>query len=139
MEVKVEGKKYEVKFVHFKLSERCGEKGQRVMVPYRTQCTILAVSGKKRTTVSTGYSQAHTQSGDQFEKGAGRRVAMTKALSSIWPQSQIKYDSESGVSKKIAPARNREIRAKFWAMYFAQVEATKKKGSNIKVIEPKRR
>ena len=125
MEVKVEGKKYEVKFAHEKAIGERQPHGPRPMVPIGTKCVISQVNGKKVTTVATGYSRV--AKGDQFDRSTGRKVALEKALVSIWPQSKIKYDAESGLKKSIAPARNRECRKQFWSKYFAQIEAPKGK------------
>jgi len=116
MRVKIEGKTYEVNFEHVK-----GNYHQR---PVSTRCEIKQIQGKKlETTVSTAYSYAAKT--DQFSRTTGRRVALQKALASVWPHTIVKHTSESGRQVKVAPAKNRDIRAKFWKVYFASVEAPK--------------
>lgn len=122
MEVKVEGKKYQVSFAHLKAVP---PKGDIKLVPYGTKCIISAMSGKHLTTIATGYSRvAHN---DQFSRSTGRKMSLHKALVSVWPESKVVYNPESGVQKTIAPKGNRAKRTAFWKTYFAQVEAPKGK------------
>jgi hypothetical protein len=127
MEVKVGDKKYEVSFAHEKAYERVWL-GEAKLVPYSTKCVISAINGKRNgkpvvTTIATGY--AKVSKGDQFSRTTGRRVALHKALVSVWPESKVIYTAESGIKKTIAPAKHRVVRTVFWKNYFAKVEAAK--------------
>lgn len=120
MEVKVEGKKYEVTFDHLK---SVSTKGEFKLTACGTRCVISAVKGKQITTIATGY--ARVAKGDQFSRTTGRRVALHKALVSVWPESKVIYTAESGIKKTIAPKKHRDVRTAFWKTYFAKVEAAK--------------
>jgi hypothetical protein len=131
MEVKVGDKKYEVSFIHEKAYSRPSDhdtQSKPKLVPFGTKCVITAVHGKRNgkplvTTIATGY--AKLSKGDQFSRATGRRVALHKALVSVWPESKVVYTAESGIKKTIAPAKHRIVRTVFWKNYFAKVEAAK--------------
>jgi hypothetical protein len=88
--------------------------------PISTRCSIAQVAGKGIVPVAVAYSKiAHN---DQFSRVKGRRIALQKALSQVWPQTHVKYDSINGRKLELAPKKNRTIRALFWKSYFKLVE-----------------
>lgn len=124
MLVKIDGKRYKVEFSYKRGYDPTKVNAGGDLIKETEACLLRPGSKRSEWIIfASGISRRAVQ--DNPCKATGRRVALYRALASVWPCTQVTYNSESGHKVKPAPKHNREMRTKFWKAYFKYVEKAK--------------